>query len=52
MFAVCFEMDIVKSWGRRVAANFHQYVWRGEHILSNISRCMISSTKINGAVPF
>ena len=48
MFAVCFEMEIVKRRGRRVSATFRQYLWRGEYILSNICRGMLRQNKNHG----
>ena len=38
MFSVGFEMEIIKRWGRWISATFHQYLWRDEYIMSNISR--------------
>ena len=45
MFSVGFEMEIIKRWGRWASATSHQYLWRGEYIMSNISRGMLNSTK-------
>ena len=47
MFSVGFEMDIIKRWGRWVSATFHQYLWRDEHILSNISRGILRDNPKN-----
>ena len=48
MFSVCFEMETIKRRGRCASATFRQYIWRDEHILSNISRGMLSQAKNHG----
>ena len=45
MFAVGFEMYIIKRRGRWVSATCRQYLWRDVHILPNISHGMIDSAK-------
>ena len=37
-FPVCFDLEITKRWGRWIPTTFRNYLWRNEHILSNISR--------------
>ena len=48
MFAVGFEVDIIKRRGRWVSATSHQYLRRDEHILANISRGMMSRNQNHG----
>ena len=48
MFAVGFEMQIIKRRGRWVSTAFHQYLWRGEQILSVIGRRMMPNSTNHG----
>ena len=41
MFAAGSEMEIIKRWGRWISATSHQYLWREEHVLANISKGML-----------
>ena len=44
MFSVGFDVEIIKRWGRWISATSHQYLWRDEYIMSNISRGMLKPT--------
>ena len=48
MFAVGFEMEIIKRWGRWVSTTFHQYIWRDEQVLSGIGRGVMSNFHNHG----
>ena len=48
MCAVGFEMATVKRRDRRISTTFRQYLWRGEHILSGISRGMFPNHRNHG----
>ena len=38
MFAMGFELEITKRWGRWISTAFRNYLWNGEQILPRIVR--------------
>lgn len=38
------EIAIIKRWGRCVSPTFRTYLWRDEHVLANIDRCVADQT--------